>query len=334
MSNLECESNRITLQEIKENKALDTELSNALKSIVVAKKNDFVRLKTLKYKEVLPVLITYKGVLNTGIDIVKLEVMLRTGHDVIIGKNKNNVLCILGYVTTSFYESNASNVFDEKTINYEDITFIVKDKVKPEKEGFEEISNHNNCTTGKFVVIRNKVLNYVNDFDLIEYYIDTMAEIMLSRYSIILQTRVNTFLKGQRGDETINQVLSDVYNAMPFPKVTDNFEIEDSIHTINSNFGGVLEDLKRELQHQISELNNEIGIQSLAVDKASGVNEVESKSNHASTSANANLYIKGRNEPLKKLNKRFGTEIIAMYDDNVISEMSIIGDNMVKEVGK
>lgn len=333
MTKEECvTSNRDTLQQIKESGALDTELSNALKSIVVQKKNDFVRLKTLKYKEVLPVLITYRNAFETNIDLVKLEVMLRNNRDVIIGKNKLDKICILGYVNTQFYESNPENLYDEKTLKFEDIHFTIKDEVIPDKDGFEEISNHNDCQTGNFVVLRNKVLNYVNDFQLIEYYVDTMAEIMLSRYSIILQTRVNTFLKGQRGDETINQVLSDVYNGMPFPKVTDLFDIEDSIHTINSNFGGVLEDLKRELQHQISELNNEIGIQSLAVDKASGVNEVESKSNHASTSANANLYIKGRNEPLKKLNKRFGTQIFALYDDNVISEMALIGDNMVKEV--
>lgn len=330
----ECNPNRETLQKITTSGALDTELSNALKSIVVKKKNDFVRLKTLKYKEILPVLITYKGVLDTGIDIVKLEVMLRNGNDVVIGKNKNGVLCILGYVTTTFYESNPEIFYTEQTVKYEDIHFIVNDLVKPDPENFEEISNHNNCTTGEFVVIRNKVLNYVNDFELVEYYVDTMAEIMLSRYSIILQTRVNTFLKGQRGDETINQVLSDVYNGMPFPKVTDLFDIEESVHSLNNNYSNVLEDLKRELQNWISELNNEIGIQSLAVDKASGVNEVESKSNHASTSANANLYIKGRNEPLKKLNKRFGTELIAMYDDNVISEMSVIGNNIVKEVDK
>lgn len=330
----ECVMNRETLQKITTSGALDTELSNALKSIVVKKKNDFVRLKTLKYKEILPVLITYKGVLDTGIDIVKLEVMLRNGNDVVIGKNKNDVLCILGYVTTPFYESNPEIFYTEQTVKYEDIHFIVNDHVKPDPENFEEISNHNKCTTGEFVVIRNKVLNYVNDFELVEYYVDTMAEIMLSRYSIILQTRVNTFLKGQRGDETINQVLSDVYNGMPFPKVTDLFDIEESVHSLNNNYSNVLEDLKRELQNWISELNNEIGIQSLAVDKASGVNEVESKSNHASTSANANLYIKGRNEPLKKLNKRFGTELIAMYDDNVISEMSIIGNNIVKEVDK
>lgn len=330
----ECNPNRETLQKITTSGALDTELSNALKSIVVKKKNDFVRLKTLKYKEILPVLITYKGVLDTGIDIVKLEVMLRNGNDVVIGKNKNDVLCILGYVTTTFYESNPEIFYTEQTVKYEDIHFIVNDLVKPDPENFEEISNHNKCKTGDFVVIRNKVLNYVNDFELVEYYVDTMAEIMLSRYSIILQTRVNTFLKGQRGDETINQVLSDVYNGMPFPKVTDLFDIEESVHSLNNNYSNVLEDLKRELQNWISELNNEIGIQSLAVDKASGVNEVESKSNHASTSANANLYIKGRNEPLKKLNKRFGTELIAMYDDNVISEMSVIGNNIVKEVDK
>lgn len=327
----DLDAGRIILQKNSSNGALDTELSNALKTIVIQKKNDFVRLKTAKYKEVLPVLITYRNIVDTGIDIVKLEVMLRNKMDVVIGMNKNDVLCILGYVNTSFYESNPDKVLYEDTVTYEDITFIIKDDVIPDKEKFEEISIHNNCKTGEFVVLRNKVLNYVNDFELVTYYVDTMAEIMLSRYSIILQTRVNTFLRGQRGDETINQILSDVYNGMPFPKVTELFEIED-IQTLNNNFGGVLEDLKRELQHQISELNNEIGIQSLAVDKASGVNEVESKSNHASTSANANLYIKGRNEPLRKLNKRFGTKIYALYDDNVISEMSMITDNIVKEV--
>src|SRR5699024_6386751 len=84
------------------------------------------------------------------------------------------------------------------------------------------------------------------------------------------------------------------------------------------------QELKREYQNKISELNNMLGINSLAVEKSSGVSDSEAKSNRAFTTSNANIYLDSRNNGLFKLNKRYDLEIEAMYNDEVISEFQEI----------
>ena len=64
-----------------------------------------------------------------------------------------------------------------------------------------------------------------------------------------------------------------------------------------------------------------IGINSLAVEKSSGVSDTEAKSNRAYTSSNANIYLSARQQPLDKLNKRYGLNVTAVYNDEVASEL-------------
>ena len=78
--------------------------------------------------------------------------------------------------------------------------------------------------------------------------------------------------------------------------------------------------MKREYQNKISELNNAIGINSLAVEKESGVSDEEAKSNRGYTTSNANINLDGRNHGLKKLNKRYNLQLEAVYNDQVASE--------------
>src|SRR5699024_7936926 len=89
----------------------------------------------------------------------------------------------------------------------------------------------------------------------------------------------------------------------------------------NTGTASVFKELKTEFQNKISELNNMLGINSLAVEKSSGVSDTEANSNRAYTTSNANIYLDARNNGLKRLNKRFSLDINAMYNDEVVSEL-------------
>ena len=67
-----------------------------------------------------------------------------------------------------------------------------------------------------------------------------------------------------------------------------------------------------------------LGLNSLAVEKSSGVSDTEANSNRAYTTSNANVYLDARNNALKKLNKRFDLQIVSMYNDEVLSEFAEI----------
>src|SRR5699024_1822546 len=165
--------------------------------------------------------------------------------------------------------------------------------------------------------------NYVNDLEIVRHYTDELSEIVLSRFSLAMQAKINTFLIGDIGDETINQIAQDLYNGSPYVKVSTLFDVKDNIYTFNNqNLSTNFVELKREYQNKISELNNMLGINSLAVEKASGVSDTEAKSNRSFTTSNANIYLQSRNEPLEKLNKRFNLNLQAIYNDEVASEFA------------
>src|SRR5699024_4314974 len=121
-------------------------------------------------------------------------------------------------------------------------------------------------------------LNYISDSEVIHHYTMELAELVLSRYSISMQAKINTFFMGESNDSTINQIIDDLYNGSPYIKVNHLFDPKDNIFTIqNENLATNFQELKREYQNKISELNNMLGINSLAVEKSSGVSDTEAK---------------------------------------------------------
>src|SRR5690606_17634866 len=123
------------------------------------------------------------------------------------------------------------------------------------------------------------------------------------------------------GDETLNDLISDIYNGNPYVKATKLFDPQEQIyHMQNVSVAGNFKELKNEYQHKISELNNMLGMNSLAVEKESGVSDEEANSNRAYTTSNANIYLDARNHGLVRLNKRYGLDIHASYNDEVVSE--------------
>lgn len=304
-------------------KGLSENLSGKLKETIGEHKNRFKRLFRGRYLELLPNLITYENAKATSIDFLKVEVALRSGRDVVIGRTIEDELMVLGFATNRKTSEDPANFLFDLPLKKDDVTFIVPNRILP--ENMTEISNLDNCRTGDFVVLRNKTLNFVNDREVISHYTDELAEIVLSRYSLSMQAKINTFFMSDVNDETINQIVADLYNGAPYIKVSKLFDPKDNIFTINNEFLATnFVELKREYQNKISELNNMLGINSLAVEKSSGVSDTEAKSNRAFTTSNANIYLLGRNNPLNKLNKRFDENIYALYNDEVLSEFGEI----------
>ncbi|WNM55578.1 hypothetical protein CoNPh35_CDS0009 [Staphylococcus phage S-CoN_Ph35] len=61
-------------------------------------RNRFRRLIFNRYVEFLPLLINYTNQKTVGIDFLQLEIALRQGYQVVVGKARNGVIMILGYI--------------------------------------------------------------------------------------------------------------------------------------------------------------------------------------------------------------------------------------------
>lgn len=300
---------------------IDDTLPKTLKEKVVNHRERFSQIFMARYLEMLPSLIAYKGSENLSVDFFKVEVALRNGYDVVIGETMLGNIQVIGYVTSQDTKTNPMNLWSQKVLTKANINFIIDKKYQ--LDIYQEITDLDSCLTGNFVVLRNKSIRYVDDRVILKHYVDELAEIVLSRFSISMQVKVATLFKGEAGDESINELISDIYNGNPYIKGTKLFDPDDQIyHMQNQGMAQNFQELKREYQNKISELNNMLGMNSLAVEKSSGVSDTEAQSNRAFTTSNANIYLDGRNNGLKRLNKRYGLQVEAMYNDEVLSEFS------------
>ena len=298
---------------------IKVEMTEGLKQQVISHKRKFVEIFIARYRELLPTLITYQNGEKTSIDFLKVEVSLRNDYNIVIGETKKDGIQVLGFANSIVTPDNPTALFTTTSVKKKDITFVIP-KHK-QLDHMKEISYTDDCKTGNFVVLKNKTLNYQNDNNIIYYYVSELAEIILSRYSLSMQMKIMTFFIGEHGDQTINEILSDMYQGVPFSKVTKMFDPEEQIIKIdNANASTNMESLKKEYQNKISELNNMLGINSLAVEKNSGVSDSEAKSNRSFTTSNANIYLSARNHALERLNKRYKLNIFAIYNDEVASE--------------
>lgn len=302
-------------------RSIDQELNKSLKEKVVHHKQRFIQLFKARYLEMIPSLIKYKNDHTVSIDFLKVEVALRNGYDVVIGETTNRNIQVIGYATTKQTKENPADLFSSQSMRHGDITFVIPKHLR--LKYYKEISNDDQCQSGNFVVLRNKTIQYISDYEILDHYIDELAEIVLSRYSISMQVKITTLFLGEPNDETLNQIISDVYNGNPYIKGSKLFDPDEQIyHMKNEGIAQNFQELKREYQNKIAELNTMLGINSLAVEKSSGVSDEEAKSNRGYTTSNANIYLDARNHGLKKLNKRYQFEIEALYNDEVTSEFA------------
>lgn len=308
------------------NHGVEVELNQDIGRRVMEHRNRFRRLIFNRYVEFLPLLINYTNKNTVGIDFLQLETGLRQGYQVVIGKARNGEIMILGYIQNHYYKSSKDyfknfNFNTEYRLTEKDIIYTVPEYLRPDYA--LEIQHYDNARSGDFIVMRNKPVTLGNDYEIIEHYCDELAEVVLSRYSLIMQSKFAKVFKSDINDETVNQFITQLFNGSPFIKTDGYFDAEEDIIDLDSDYVvNALSEMKREYQNKISELSNFLGINSLAVDKESGVSDTEANSNRSFTTSNSNIYLRGR-ETLQMLNQRFNLDIQPYYDDEATSQIDI-----------
>lgn len=314
------------MKELNHGVGVEVESNQDIGRRVMEHRNRFRRLIFNRYVEFLPLLINYTNKQSVGIDFLQLESGLRQGYQVVVGKARNDEIMILGYVQNTYPKSSNDyfkqfNFATEYRLTEKDIIFTIPEYLRPDYA--LEIQHYDNCRSGDFIVLKNKPVTIGNDYEIIEHYCDELAEVVLSRFSLIMQSKFAKVFKSDINDETVNQFITQLFNGSPFIKTDGYFDAVDDIIELDSDYVvNALSEMKREYQNKISELSNFLGINSLAVDKESGVSDTEANSNRSFTTSNSNIYLRGR-EPIQMLNKRFELDLQPYYDDEATSQIDL-----------
>lgn len=308
-----------------DNDRLGVELSRDLSRKVIEHRDKFYDFFIGRYMEGLANLFYYS---IKPFDKATLEIALREGYGVAVGANKFGQLGILGYINNNQFAYNRPDLllkpkrYTGNMINYTMPSDLLPERAKTNQ--FLEIWNWDNGQTGDFVVFWNKQINLTNDFQIIQHYAEELAEIVASRFSLIIQAKIQTVLTGDPGDETINQMISAIYNGNPFVKLAKTFDIEDHLITINNtDLANNLAQLKTEYQNKIAELNALFGINVLAVDKESGVTASEANGNLGYVTMNGNVWLESRQKALDLLNARFNKKYTVSIDKDAVGMLGM-----------
>lgn len=308
-----------------DNDRLGVELSRDLSRKVIEHRDKFYDFFIGRYMEGLANLFYYS---IKPFDKATLEIALREGYGVAVGTNKFGQLGILGYINNNQFAYNRPDLllkpkrYTGSMINYTMPSDLLPERAKTNQ--FLEIWNWDNGQTGDFVVFWNKQINLTNDFQIIQHYAEELAEIVASRFSLIMQAKIQTVLTGDPGDETINQMISAIYNGNPFVKLAKTFDIEDHLITINNtDLANNLAQLKTEYQNKIAELNALFGINVLAVDKESGVTASEANGNLGYVTMNGNVWLESRQKALDLLNARFNKKYTVSIDKDAVGMLGM-----------
>lgn len=308
-----------------DNDRLGVELSRDLSRKVIEHRDKFYDFFIGRYMEGLANLFYYS---IKPFDKATLEIALREGYGVAVGVNKFGQLGILGYINNNQFAYNRPDLllkpkrYTGNMINYTMPSDLLPERAKTNQ--FLEIWNWDNGQTGDFVVFWNKQINLTNDFQIIQHYAEELAEIVASRFSLIMQAKIQTVLTGDPGDETINQMISAIYNGNPFVKLAKTFDIEDHLITINNtDLANNLAQLKTEYQNKIAELNALFGINVLAVDKESGVTTSEANGNLGYVTMNGNVWLESRQKALDLLNARFNKKYTVSIDKDAVGMLGM-----------
>ena len=298
---------------------IEKSFKEKIKQRVITHRNRFYKLIYNRYAEILPLTISYENIdKRFKVDLIQLESILRHNYNVAIGEDVTGDIVILGYVNSS-NKNNFDYHYLPKTYTKKDINFIInKAYILPEYNQLNQFNKN-----GNFIVIQNKVYNYINDYEIIEHYAEEIAEISLSRFSLILQAKVMTFFRGDLNGDDLEEVIDDLFNGAPAIKTSVQFDVNENIIRFdNGNITSTLTELKREFQNKLSELNSMLGLSSLGVDKESGVSDEEAQSNASFKKSNENIYLFARNNALKFLNERYEMNIHAEFSENMVKELS------------
>jgi len=297
---------------------LDIELSEDLEKKIISHRNNHLRLMIDRTFKALISTISYENFDTIQVDPHRLEHLLRCGKDVAIGKTNIGTITILGY-------SNHRNFqFDDfRPQNENKIIFTIPENLR-EKE-YKRISLLDNCATGNYIVISNQEYYSISDIKIISHYARKLCEIEASRMSLIVQAKCLTYFKGDKNDETLNQVVQKFYNGSPFLKLAKNFDIDKNIGVLEHTavIAELMTTLKQEYNTVLAEMCQILGINSFGIAKESGISSEEINANNELVLAMANIYIKSRQSSFDLLNKRYGYDIKVIYDNDKETQRNI-----------
>lgn len=297
--------------------------------MIIRQRNAYRKIIFNRYHEII---LNIRDYINVPVSFNKLkcEYFLRSGMAVAVGKDALDNFQLLGTVNDTNTVTNAFTPYANKRLTGKDINFVIPKNLIPfDLKNYQEITELDNAQTGDFVILRNKPFTFTNDMAIVNFYADRLAELMASRLSLILQAKVTSVIPVENGNsEDADQIAANLLNGAPYLIMNkDRMRLKDMVVTIgDSSIPERIKTLKTAFNDEQNELNNMLGINTVGVDKASGVSDKEADSNNDYVTSTTNMYIRGVQHGLDLYNTRFNKKMYVYMNQPSLAELKLGGD--------
>lgn len=296
---------------------------------VIHNRNYYRKLIFARYHELILNIRNYVNV-PVSFNKLKCEWFLRNGNHVAVGKDRLGHFQLLGVVNDTNSNTNPQAPFSTNELTGKDINFWLPSRLIPiNLENYKEITEYSDGDEGDFVILRNKPFEYVNDFAIIRYYVDRLAELMASRFSLILQAKTTTVIPVKNGNsEDGDQMINNLINGSPFLLMNENrMQLKNMVTQLgDASIAERIKTLKEDFNDEQNELNNLLGINTTGIDKASGVSDKEVDSNNDYVTSTTNMYVQGVQQGLDLYNAKFHTHYYCYMNQPSIHDLDLDGN--------
>lgn len=233
--------------------------------------------------------------LKYDFDYNDLEFLLRYYSSAVVGVSSDKIV-VLGSVN----DINVNYVYNKPR--------VYANKLRLNIDYLD--TGYKNYQFDYYVSCYNRKLDYISDINIIKHYAELYAETDLSIFSATMQSKITTFLQlSDIDNEDGNELIEKLYNGSGYIKTSELFNVERQIKQYNPINSDLISNLHRNMELIVNALNTYIGIESLGINKESGVSDIEAQSNSSIKQAHQNSYLFSRLQFLELIKKLTGLVI-------------------------
>lgn len=259
-----------------------------------------------------------------------LEYMLRTYGYAVVAASDADSIFVSGFTGDNVGTNTFGNVIGQ--FDDTNITALLGD----------EPTQLTRVNVGKvsgpvYIGLANKFSYFVGgsstaDLDLIDRAAQTMAEIKANEILNMRQMKTPFFGFTKNKNLTNLNVWRKIAAGEPFIQIDSEIDdISDVISTIPLNVPSYLSQFKDQWDNELNELLSQLGINNLTSDKKERLVVDEVNANNQLISISLQIYLDARNNQLALLNKQLGTNIKAVPNEEIVTQIKQAAQRLTGE---
>ena len=178
------------------------------------------------------------------------------------------------------------------------------------------------CDFNNSVIVQNNILNFPT-MPIACYFAEKISRIdRVYDVNLLGQKTPLIFQASQTEMYTLENILNDLYSNVPIIKTKNNYDINNKIQTLETQVPYLLDKLRDDKTSCMAEALTFFGIKNVNITKKERLLSDEPNANNELTELDLQMFLAKRQEAVKEINKKFGTQIEVVARKDIIQKFN------------